>query len=455
MKGEDYKDKTIAELGELNRKLLNREAELKRREYYLEVYNKIVSTLIRSTELKPALLDTLHLICEGTKSEMGVMYLFDRERNLLIPFSGISCREDLPSFKMGEGIIGICAKERKTLTFTDFSEKTYFKIFYGKGKEKVPGMVVLTPLLKKEELFGVLLVGKNGSYLPEDKKLLERISIQLTIFIDNSLKFKKIFDLARELKVRTGELQRKYVELEKLYYDKSKLFASISHEFKTPLNSIIGFSKILLKESYGKLNSKQKEFVGYIHKNGNILLEFVEDLLSIARIERGVEKIEMVDINLKNLIEESARHLKPLLNKKNLELEISIDERLKDVKGDVKKVRQVLFNLLSNAIKFSKEGEKIEVGAYPSEYGDEVKIFVRDRGMGIPEEELPKIFEPFYKGKVSGGTGLGLYISKRFVELHKGRIWVESREGEGSTFFFTLPLKNELKGGPKIVKMRF
>jgi len=457
VKGSNDKDKIIKELGELNRKLLNREEELKRREYYLEVYNNIVSVLIRSTELKDALLDVLHLICEGTRSEMGVIYLYDEKRKLLFPFSGISCREDLPSFMPGEGAVGICAREKKTLIYTDFGDETHFKIYQENGKEISPKILLLVPLLKKSEIYGVMLIGSLKTFSVEDKKLLERISIQLAIFIDNSMKFKKIFDLARELKSRTEELQRKYVELEKLYYEKSKLFASISHEFKTPLNSIIGFSKILLKKTHGPLNKKQMEFVNYIHKNGKLLLSLVEDLLHIARIERGVEKLNIKDIDLKQVISDCINSLSPLIEKKEIEVSIIVDEEIRNkVKADEKKIRQVLLNLLSNAIKFSPPGGRIEVGAFLGEYGDEVKVYVKDIGSGISKDEIKKIFEPFYRGEKSEeGTGLGLYLARRFVELHKGRMWVESEEGVGSTFFFTLPLNYDLEGGTKIVRMRF
>jgi len=225
---------------------------------------------------------------------------------------------------------------------------------------------------------------------------------------------------------------------------KSQFLAQFSHELRTPLNAIIGFSKVMLKTSGGALSKDQEEDLAAIHSNGLHLLGLINDVLDFSKIESGTMELEKASLAIDELVEECVRTTLPLIRGRNLTIHKEIEPALPPVRADQTKIRQVLLNLLSNAVKFTREGS---VTVRANAKADRLVVSVQDTGVGIREEDQPKLFRAFQQlngGKIHlplGGTGLGLMISKSFVELHGGEIWLESREGHGSTFSFTLPLE--------------
>jgi PAS domain S-box-containing protein len=228
---------------------------------------------------------------------------------------------------------------------------------------------------------------------------------------------------------------------------KSDFIASMSHELRTPLNAIIGFSEILLEEYFGPLNEKQKEYIKDILESSKYLLSLINDILDLSKIEAGKMELEISDVNIKDLLEDSLMIIRERARVHSIQVEVVLCPELENlvIKADERKLKQVMYNLLSNAVKFTPDGGriKVEVGI-EKEY---LKVSVEDNGIGIPKEYLEKIFEPFfqiknaYKNKPSG-TGLGLSIAKTIVELHGGKIWAESEgEGKGSKFTFIIPIK--------------
>ena len=219
----------------------------------------------------------------------------------------------------------------------------------------------------------------------------------------------------------------------------------MSHEMRTPLNVIIGFSEVLSDRMFGELNEKQEEYLKDIYASGIHLLSLINDILDLSKIEAGRMELEVTDFDLPSAIDNALILVRERATRRGITLRRTIDEQLGMLRGDERKVKQVLLNLLSNALKFTPEGGGIDVSARLQDGAAE--IAVTDTGVGIAPEDQEAVFEEFRQvgsaDKKVEGTGLGLALSRKFIELHGGRIWVKSQAGQGSTFTFTLPVRRE------------
>ena len=305
----------------------------------------------------------------------------------------------------------------------------YFETAEGELEEIHAALIV--PLKIENKLTGILLVGEKLSGEIFDEQELEVLAVlanQVAISLENAR-------LYEELSASNAQL----MQASRL---KSQFLASMSHELRTPLNSIIGFSKVMLNRLDGDLTERQETYIRSVHNSGTHLLQLINGILDFSRIEAG--KLEMMseELDIHELIDECIESSMPLARGKQLKLEKNVPLELPRLVADRTKVKQILLNLLSNAIKFTAQGRvAVSVQAEPGA----VRVKVSDTGIGIRAEDLARLFEPFQQldnpvTRGAGGTGLGLAISKKFVELHGGRIWAESRESQGSTFHFTLPL---------------
>jgi DNA-binding response OmpR family regulator/nitrogen-specific signal transduction histidine kinase len=222
---------------------------------------------------------------------------------------------------------------------------------------------------------------------------------------------------------------------------KDQFLSTMSHELRTPLNAVMGFSDMLSEERYGPLNDRQRRYVTHINTGGRHLLRLINDILDLSKIEAGRLQLAIESVPIKSSFAEVFDCLRPLSDKKSQTLVVQSLLNL-CVRADATRLRQVLMNLVGNAIKFTPEGGKIELAA--QQLGEVVRVEVRDSGPGIPEDEQQRIFEAFHRlqqsDKTSEGTGLGLAITRRLVELHGGRLGLESIPGSGSCFYFTLPI---------------
>jgi signal transduction histidine kinase len=249
--------------------------------------------------------------------------------------------------------------------------------------------------------------------------------------------------LAANLNRMNEELGRLYRQLEAANRHKSEFLANMSHELRTPLNAIIGFSEVLHERMFGELNDKQAEYIQDILSSGRHLLSLINDILDLSKVEAGRMELELGPFDLPGAVESATMLVRERAGRHGIALELAVDERLGDFVGDERKVRQVLLNLLSNAVKFTPEGGRVEVGARLAE--GSVEIAVSDTGVGIAPEDQEAIFEEFRQvgsaTRKREGTGLGLTLTKKLVELHGGKIWVASELGKGSTFTFTLPVR--------------
>ena len=247
-----------------------------------------------------------------------------------------------------------------------------------------------------------------------------------------------------ELAAKNQELADRNHEVERANRLKSEFLAGMSHELRTPLHTIIGFSELLSEELEGPLNDKQKRFVNHIHKDSLHLLELINDVLDLSKIEAGKVALRPELFDIRQPLDEILSSINPQAAAKSIVIETAVATE-RELNADRVRVRQILFNLLSNAVKFTPEGGRIRVDA--SEREECIEISVTDTGIGIAPEEHATVFDKFYqvghttKG-VREGTGLGLAITQRLVEEHGGKIWLESELGKGSKFTFTIPFES-------------
>ena len=247
--------------------------------------------------------------------------------------------------------------------------------------------------------------------------------------------------LAANVNRMNDELQRLYRELETASRHKSEFLANMSHELRTPLNAIIGFSQVLRDGLFGEVNAKQEEYLEDILTSGHHLLALINDVLDLSKVEAGQVQLELAPFSIEDALERGVSMVREQATKNGVHLTLHANGSLDVVTGDERRVRQVIFNLLSNAVKFTSAGGSVDVTA--TRANGEVRVSVADTGPGITEDDLGRIFEEFQQTEAGArqheGTGLGLALSKRFVEMHGGRIWCDSEVGKGSTFVFTIP----------------
>lgn len=282
----------------------------------------------------------------------------------------------------------------------------------------------------QEDLEVSKTVGVAISYNLKDIELSELFKYQLKALKDSIIQTKSAYKTIREQNV-------KIVEADKI---KTEFLANVSHELRTPLNAIIGFSESLSSRLFGSLTDKQADYVEEIRVSGIHLLEMINEILDISKIEAREMKLHKTNFLISSAVNEVVNVVKPLMDKKNIAIKQEIDDC--DVIADFQKIKQIMYNLLSNAIKFSPEKDTIEIKVYFNKIN--LFIEVKDNGGGISPKDQNRIFEKFVQlentyTKKEGSTGLGLTITKELVEMHKGEVTVKSKPGKGSTFIVKLP----------------
>jgi signal transduction histidine kinase len=333
--------------------------------------------------------------------------------------------------RLGIGVVGRAGLSRQPVEVSNILEEHAYTPRMRQLLERYGFRASLAvPLLREDRIIGGLVVRRKsvGEFRPEVIELLKTFATQSVLAIQNARLFREIEDKSRQIEAANRH--------------KSEFLANMSHELRTPLNAIIGFSEVLQEKLFGELNEKQTEYTADILTSGQHLLSLINEILDLSKVEAGRMELETATFDLPLAIDNARTFVRERATRHGITLDVSIDERLGDFVGDERKIKQILLNLLSNAVKFTPEGGRIRIDARQSD--GSVEISVSDTGIGIAPDDLPKIFEEFrqvgsdYAHKVEG-TGLGLTLAKKFVELHGGKIWVTSEAGKGSTFTFTLP----------------
>jgi signal transduction histidine kinase len=331
---------------------------------------------------------------------------------------------------LDDPVIGRAAAAREAVQVPDIHEVPVFAMRQVLERAGFRALLAL-PLLQDERIVGALVVRRRaaGRFEQATVELLQTFAAQSVLAIQNARLFREIEEKSRQLEVVSRH--------------KSEFLANMSHELRTPLNAIIGFSEVLAERMFGEVNEKQEEYLQDILASGRHLLSLINDILDLSKVEAGRMELEVGTFSLREALENGLTMLKERAGRHGIALGLEIDPDLDLIEADERKVKQVVFNLLSNAVKFTPDGGRVEVAA--RQVDGEVQIAVSDTGVGITPEDQAHIFEEFRQvgqGTAKAeGTGLGLALTKKFIEFHGGRIWVESRVGVGSTFTFALPLR--------------
>jgi signal transduction histidine kinase len=421
-----------------NVRLFNETTEaLERQTATAEILKVISSSPTDTAPVFESILARMLTLCDA---RVAVLFLYDGEHlGLAAEKNGIpEMIEKLRPMKFKPDRWSptlLAALEKRTVHAPDVLLVPEFRTLTGGViRENDPWRTVLAvPMLREGELVGVITAWRAEVQPFSDKQmqLVTTFADQAVIAIENVRLFNEIREKGRQLEIANRH--------------KSEFLANMSHELRTPLNAIIGFSEVLDERYFGELTPKQDEYVKDIHSSGKHLLSLINDILDLSKIEAGRMELEVSDFDLPSALDNALTLVKERAQRHGIALGKRVDPALGSVRADERKVKQIMLNLLSNAVKFTPEGGRVSVAAKAN--GEAIEISVADTGIGIAPEDQQAVFEEFkqvgrdYTRKAEG-TGLGLALTKRFVELHGGTISLTSALGKGSTFTFTLPLQH-------------
>jgi signal transduction histidine kinase len=334
--------------------------------------------------------------------------------------------------RLGDGVVGRAALNQTPVQIADISQSTSYVPRMRSLLERYGFRASLAiPLLREDRIIGSLVVRRKttGEFPAEVIELLKTFATQSALAIHNARLFREIEDKGRQIEAANRH--------------KSEFLANMSHELRTPLNAIIGFSEVLLDPTMEVSKDDQTQFLTDVLSSGKHLLGLINEVLDLAKIEAGKMELQIEPALLQDVVDAVSNTMRSLAVKKSLDLRAQCDEQLAPFPMDGARIKQVLLNLVGNAIKFTPEGGKVWVSA--GAMNGDVRVEVGDTGPGIALEDQERIFQEFQQaGSDAGkpqGTGLGLALARKFVEMHGGKIWVESEVGKGSKFTFTLPIE--------------
>ena len=424
----------------LEQKVEVRTRELARSVEELKALGEVSQVVSSTLDLEAVLSSIVRNAVQLSKADAGTIYEFDGAEAVFVPRTnyGVSSEfiEALRESELRVGdktVLGQAVLKGAPDQVPDLVNMPDYPLSHLSHMQKAGFRAVLAvPLLREDRLIGGLVVRrkKAGEFPAPVVNLLQTFATQSVLAIENARLFREIEEKGRQL-----ELANRH---------KSEFLSNMSHELRTPLNAIIGFSEVLLERMFGEMNEKQEDYLKDIHSSGQHLLSLINDILDLAKVEAGRMELNPTTFDLSAAIDNALTLIRERAMHHGIALATEIDSQLGELNADERKLKQILLNLLSNAVKFTPEGGKITVGA--RRLRDMVEIAVNDTGIGIAPKDQAAVFEEFkqvgrdYTRKAEG-TGLGLALTRKLVELHGGVMRLESEPGKGSTFSFTLPLK--------------
>lgn len=407
----------------------------------LIMLQRISSTISSSPVLPVTLKNISHIIAETLHIDYCVFHLYEDATGELVPQVGFNKHSGINTKQMRIGIddqyaipVHVFKAGKPFVTGRAMEGEQMLKI-PEKLLESISGSLLVFPLRVENQIIGVLTLGskKEGYFIAEHLRLTELIADQSAIIIDNATLYQRIREAVKEL--------------EKLNKMKNEFISVVSHELRTPITTIMGFNNILLKEDAGPLTDQQRRFLKISEQSANRLSDLINDLLDISRIESGRIDLQIVSTDIPELLHKIETLFTKECKAKKISLTLNIQDSLPSVCVDQDRMLQVFKHLVQNSVKFTDPHGKITISA--SDRGDYIQLDFADTGAGITKENHEKIFDKFYQVDTSsarraGGTGLGLSIVRSIVELHGGKIWIESQLGKGSVFKLIIP-KSKLR----------
>lgn len=443
-------------LDEQAKLILKTDLELNRAQEELEKRLTSLGALQRTSRLISTTLDEEEIFRRLDKS---LMIQLGFEKILVLTFDA----EKKLQIKVGNGFL----KEQITALCNELVKNSFFRLFLQEGhalssataskqqKIKIAELFginhfILSPILTQDGAIGLFFVGNStetATISEADEEMISILTNQISQSLENAKLFEEVYKSRQELELkiqdRTRQLALALEKVQKISRTKSEFVSAVSHELRTPLTSIKGYASILLSEKLGEIPGKVKERLEKINKHSDSLVELINDLLDISRIESGRVEMKLEEVDIKALIENARDVLMPQMKEKNLQFIADIEPRLPKILADQKQMERALINLLSNAAKYTLKGT-ITVRAFSDE--KEVTVEIEDTGTGIRQEDIARLFTEFYRvesemNKNVKGTGLGLALVRNIIAAHYGRIWVTSDLGVGTTFHFSVPLE--------------
>ena len=433
----DMAGKLQESYADLEKKVEERTEQLAQSVAELRALGEISQTVNSTLDLETVLNTIVSKATQLAGTEAGAIYVYDQSGK------GFRLRA---TYGMSDELLAAMEKQHATIShavglLTAKSEPQQVPDLRDTPPEPINEIIMragyrarlLVPLIAPDGIVGALVVRRRtpGEFPKNTVDLLQTFAAQSVLAIQNARLFSEIGEKSRQLQVASQH--------------KSQFLANMSHELRTPLNAILGYTELILDSVYGEVPDKARGTLERVQANGKHLLGLINDVLDLSKIEAGQLTLSLADYSIKDVVHNVYGAVESLATSKNLALKVELPKDLPRAHGDERRLTQVLLNLIGNAIKFTDTGE---VGIRTSVADGSFTVAVHDTGPGIAEQDQAKIFEEFQQAnssitKQKGGTGLGLAIAKRIIEMHGGRLWVESKLGEGSTFSFTVPIKVE------------
>jgi len=424
-----------AAIGIENVRLFNETKEaLEQQKASADVLGAISSSIADTAPVFDKILESCQRLFEGNL--VGVTLVEHDGQVHLSAYKGEKSEELARIYPMPlsrESGTGCAILDQKVVQFADLGQDSATPPQVIKGAQ-VLGFrsIIFGPMMFEGRGIGAIWVARRfaGPFSDKQISLLKTFADQAVIAIQNARLFR--------------EIQEKSAQLEVANKHKSEFLANMSHELRTPLNAIIGFSEVLSERMFGEINEKQADYLKDIHESGRHLLSLINDILDLSKIEAGRMDLEISTFDLPTALSNAMTLVRERAQRHGIALSLEVDKRLGAFQADERKFKQIVLNLLSNAVKFTPDGGRVDVSA--RKHDGKIEVAVRDTGIGIAPQDHAAVFEEFKQvgrdyTKKAEGTGLGLTLTKRFVELHGGAISLESALGKGSTFTITLPVR--------------